>query len=133
MIGKPAGTIDTYGRLLVSKDKRQYFAHRLAWFYVHGVFPDKDIDHINGDHSDNRIENLRLVSHAENMQNHRSARSDSATGIIGVMQRNRKRSPWYAEIRLNGKKKYLGSFATKEEAQQAFLIAKRDMHAFCTI
>lgn len=132
-IGTRAGTVDFYGRRLVSIQKRQYFEHRLAWFYVHGVFPTKDIDHINGDHSDNRIENLRLATHAENMQNHRSARSDSTAGLAGVSRRKRQKNPWYAQIRLNGKKMYLGAFATKEDAHEAYLQAKRVVHPFCTV
>lgn len=131
-IGARAGSVDFYGRRLISIQKRQYFEHRLAWFYVHGVFPAKDIDHINGDHSDNRINNLRLATHAENMQNHRRARSDSATGVAGVTRRKNRKS-WYAEIRLNGAKKYIGSFETKEDAHKAYLKAKRELHPFCTV
>lgn len=132
-IGKPAGTTDFYGRRIICKDKQRYFAHRLAWFYVHGEFPDKDIDHINGDHSDNRISNLRLATHAENMQNHRKARSDSKSGLAGVYKAPGKRLGWYAEIRTNGKKTYIGYFETKELAHNAYLQEKRRQHPFCTV
>ena len=43
----------------IAIDKKEYFVHRLAWLYVHGCWPTEDIDHINGDPSDNRIANLR--------------------------------------------------------------------------
>lgn len=112
-IGKPAGTTDFYGRSVICKDKQRHFAHRLAWFYVHGEFPSKDIDHINGDNSDNRISNLRLATHAENMQNHRKARRDSKSGLAGVSKAPGKRIGWNAEIRTNGKKKVHRLFRNK--------------------
>lgn len=133
LVGKIAGTIDSYGRQLISKSRRQYFAHRLAWFYVYGEFPTMDIDHINGDHADNRIENLRLATHAENMQNHQKARKDSKSGLAGVSKAPGKRNGWNSEIRTNGKKTYIGYFETKELAHDAYLQEKRRQHPFCTI
>jgi hypothetical protein len=78
-----------------------YKAHRLAWAFVHGGFPDQHIDHINGDPSDNRLCNLRVADRSLNMQNQRHARSDSATGLLGVSKNG---SGWRAEIRVDGKK-----------------------------
>ena len=131
--GSFAGSKHSSGRVYICIKKRDYLAHRLVWLHFNGSLPCCDIDHINGDSFDNRIENLRLATHAENMQNHRRARADSASQLIGVMPRNRQKKCWYAEIRTNGKKKYLGSFHTKEEAHLAYLTAKRELHSFCTI
>ena len=133
LVGSTAGTKHKSGRIYLNFDGVRYQAHRLVWFYVHGEFPKLCIDHINGDNGDNRISNLRLATHAENMQNHKRARIDSTSQLIGAMPRKRQKSPWYAEIRTAGKKVHLGSFATKEEAHLAYLTAKRAMHSFCTI
>lgn len=58
-------------------------AHRIIWLYVHGEWPEEDIDHINGDPSDNRIENLRTVSRAENLKNQKHC-SNNKSGVMGV-------------------------------------------------
>lgn len=125
-----AGSLRRDGRRVVIIRKIHYYAHRLVWAYVHGEFPEKFIDHINGDNQDNRIENLRLAEHGENMQNMRSARSDSSSGLIGV---GRHRNKFISVIRLHGKKYHLGSFNTAQEAHEAYVRAKRAMHPFCTI
>src|SRR4051812_40825019 len=84
--GRVAGT--TYrGRINIFIDYRGYLAHRLAWLYVHGRWPIGDIDHIDGNASNNAISNLREVSRSVNMQNQRRARSDSRTGLLGVQVR----------------------------------------------
>lgn len=70
-------------------------AHRLAWLYVHGEWPD-NIDHINRDPSDNRLVNLRNVTHVENMRNH-SLHRDNQTGISGVGW-DKARGQWYVAI-----------------------------------
>ncbi len=129
-IGEIADRADSYGRRTVFVFGKRYFAHRLAWFYVHGSFPDGCIDHINNNHADNRIQNLRVGTHAENMQNHTRARSDSKSNLIGVSLHQGK---WRADIVYQRKKTYLGAFDTKEDAHQAYLNAKRLMHPFCTI
>ena len=62
---------------------KKYYAHRLAWLYVHGEFPKNGMDHINGLRNDNRIINLRAVSDKENSRN-LSLRKDNVSGHIGV-------------------------------------------------
>src|SRR5690606_29052356 len=68
-LGREAGGKQGGGYLRFSVDGKHYLAHRLAWLYVHGKWPSDQIDHINGDRSDNRIDNLRDVTHAENRRN----------------------------------------------------------------
>lgn len=123
--GCVAGTLNNNGRRMIMIDNRLYQAHRLAWFYVMGKWPEKEIDHINGRPEDNRLENLRDVSHAENKQNRLHADCDSKTGLLGVLpHRNRFR----AVISLRGKQHYLGTFDTATAAHAAYVMAKRVMH-----
>ena len=103
-IGKPAGgPFRGYLRLMV--DGKLYLCHRLAWLYVHGDWPTETIDHINGIKSDNRIKNLRAVSHMENCQN-RPLRKDNSSGISGVCW-DKSSNHWRATIAVNGKRKHL--------------------------
>lgn len=84
-------------------------AHRVAWAIHHGRWPALDLDHINGDRSDNRISNLRQVTRSENQRNMRLP-SDNKSGVIGVYW-STARQKWVAEIRdADGKKKHLGVF-----------------------
>lgn len=62
---------------------RHYMAHRLAWLYMTGEWPEMDIDHINGDGRDNRFKNLRAVPHAINCKNMALNRRNKH-GIVGV-------------------------------------------------
>lgn len=103
----------------------QYLAHRLAVFYMTGVWPAEDVDHINGDRSDNRWRNLRTASRSVNMQNQRRARSDNTTGFLGVVPN---RARFSAQIRVNGVTKCLGTFDTPEEAHASYMAAKIVMH-----
>lgn len=116
--------------VVISVDGRHYRAHRLAWLYVFGAWPENVVDHINGDWRDNRIENLRDVTQAVNTQNQRRPRSDSTTGMLGV---RRNGSGWMAVIQTNGHQNYLGTFRAKEDAQAAYLTAKRATHEGCSI
>ncbi|WP_186276154.1 HNH endonuclease [Burkholderia gladioli] len=123
--GNPMGA----GYLALSIGNRQYYMHRLAWFYVHGKWPARAIDHINGDRTDNRLANLRDVSQAENMQNVRRPKAYSSTGLLGVAKC---RDKFRAEIRINGRKKHLGTFDTAESAHLAYMDAKRIFHPACS-
>lgn len=84
----------------------------------------KVIDHINGDISDNRKCNLRIVTIQENMFN-KKPRKDSKSGFRGIYFREDKSSKWYADIKVNYKSIHLGTFNTLEEAKQARLNAEK--------
>lgn len=129
--GPVRGIVHPQGYLRFNVDGKIYFAHRLAWLYVHGVWPAGHVDHINGDPADNRIINLREVTRSMNQQNQRRARADSSTGFLGV--RNYRGGRFKADIWTDGKTKHLGVFDTAEEAHQAYLQAKRELHPGCTI
>jgi hypothetical protein len=129
--GKIAGN-NTRGYLQMMVDGVPGLAHRFAWLYVHGKWPDGNIDHIDGNGHNNRLENLRDVTQAINTQNNRKARSNSQSGFLGVIF-DKSRGLYRAEITLNGKNKYLGRFGTPEEAHEAYLQAKRAIHPGCTI
>lgn len=116
----------------INIDGRFHKAHRLAWLYVHGVWPVGVIDHIDGDGQNNRLANLRDVSVAVNTQNLRAARRDTLSGLLGVSWNSRKKA-WSAYINVENERKYLGYFDDPEEAHQAYLEAKRRLHPGCTI
>lgn len=89
-------------------------AHRIAWYMGTGKAPVGTIDHINGDTTDNRLVNLRDVSHAENSRN-RKLNASSSSGAHGVSL-NKKSAFWEAKIKFEGRGIYLGSFLTRAEA-----------------
>lgn len=86
--------------------KKKYYAHRLAWLYMTGEWPEGDIDHINGQRNDNRWENLREVNRSENLKNAKR-RYDNKTGVTGVFKHKNKESYYSAYIDINYKRKYL--------------------------
>jgi hypothetical protein len=128
-LGSIAGSPDKNGHLLITVQQKRYSAHRLAWLYVYGKWPDLTIDHINSIPSDNRILNLRDVSHAVNMQNLKSSHKDSMySGLLGVRRSDSTINPWAAVIQTNKKFKHIGVFKTPEEAHSAYLTVKRQLH-----
>jgi len=117
--------VDTSGYIQIAIYGRNYKAHRLAWFYVYGVWPNNLIDHIDGDRTNNAISNLRDVTAAENGQNLKTARVDNKSGYLGVSKHQNK---WKAQITVNGKRYRLGLFNTPKEASEAYLKAKEQLH-----
>lgn len=130
-IGTAAGSNHGEGYKIVKIAQRTYLAHRLAWLYVHGVWPSFNIDHRNGNRADNRIANLRDASQSINLQNQRGPRSHNKTGFLGVKPARNGR--FAAQIVLNGKPVHLGIFKTAEEAHAVYVAAKRKHHPGCTI
>lgn len=119
---------DRGGYLSVHVGPRKCMQHRIVWAMAHGEWPPDEIDHINGDHGDNRLENLRVVTPSENMHNLQGPRKDNTTGYLGVTRASRGSSKFIAQIVLHNKHRYLGTFSTPEEAYQAYMAAKRVMH-----
>lgn len=108
------------------------YVHRLAWALHYGAWPAKNIDHIDGDKLNNRIANLRDCAQAVNVENIRKVRSDNTSGYTGVLWRADKKR-WCAVIQVGGKRKRLGGYDTPEQAHEAYLAAKRELHAGCAI
>ncbi|AAP58684.1 17R [Xanthomonas phage Xp10] len=128
-VGSVAGSVDTAtGYIRVMLHGKLYQAHRLAWLLHHGSWPNNHLDHINGQKDDNRIENLRECSNAENCQN-RGKRSDNSSGVTGVCWHKRDKK-WQALIMVNGNKIHLGYFDTIDEAATARAAAKAQYHKF---
>jgi hypothetical protein len=130
VIGSGAGTINDQGYVIVRLNGFRYRAHRLAWFYVYKTWPVNDIDHINGQRSDNRIKNLRDVTTAENIQHQTTAQKRNKMKLLGVSER---KHGFIARICTNGVITHLGSFKTPEEAHEAYILTKRRLHAKNTL
>ena len=100
-------------------------AHRIAWALAHQVWPfDHEIDHINGDPSDNRLCNLRAANRSNNASNMRRSKRNKS-GYKGVSW-HEGAGKWQAHIRANDKNIYLGCFDTPEEAHQAYCDKARE-------
>ena len=129
-VGDVAGFLRHDGYIGICVHRGWFLAHRLAWLHVHGEWPAKFLDHINGDRSDNRITNLRKATNAENKQNSLRPHVDNKTGYLGVCHDKEK---FKAQICINGRIRYIGCFPTPEAAHAAYLEAKRRLHPFGTI
>ena len=116
-MGKRAGYVGTWGYHIISVDAVKYRANRLAWLYMTGEWPKDQVDHINCDRGDDRWENLRAATLRQNRFNC-LPRKDSRTGVVGVSE-NKAFSTFTAYIKIKGRKKNLGTYASIEEAAQA--------------
>ncbi len=124
--GKEAGCrCRRSGYILIGIDGRLYPAHRLAWMFVHGVMPD-EIDHRDGDRANNKIQNLRSCTHAENQKNVPRP-SHNTSGFKGV-HFHPQTGKWRARIKSDGKHKSLGLHQTPEAAHAAYCAAATAMH-----
>lgn len=124
--GAEAGWMaDGYRHIAI--DGHNQKAHRLAWLYVHGVWPSQDVDHIDGNRSNNAIANLRDVSRAVNIQNQRIAKPRNQSGYLGVAPTGTP-GRWSAQVHVAGKKHHLGCYGSPEEAHAAYVAGKRRLH-----
>lgn len=106
-----------YGYYQINIFGRPYAVHRLVFLYMIGRFPKHDVDHVNGNRTDNRWANLREVSRRENMMNV-GVRSNSTTGVTGVSRR-KDTGKYVAYVDVMGKRTRLGNFDTLAEAKAA--------------
>lgn len=123
--GDEAGGVNSCGYVSVSIKDRKYPVHRLIWV-MHGNKPVEFIDHINRDRSDNRIENLRAATNAENTRN-AGIRKDNTSGIKGVSWR-RQNKKWSGKVAFQGKQYHAGYFETKEECAEAVKELRNRLH-----
>ncbi len=125
--GAIAGSVKKNGYIGISINATTLLAHRAIWLYVHGTWPKYQIDHINGNKCDNRISNLRDVLPAINSQNLTKPHKDSKSGILGVCWKSRDKR-WIAEINIDKRSHHIGMFRTAQEARDAYLAAKAQLH-----
>lgn len=137
LAGSTTGVLRPDGYLQIMIEGKIYLAHRLAWLYMNGSMPDRNIDHINGVKTDNRISNLRDVAQCVNLQNlHRARKNRKSSNFLGVSYSNKGSClarPYRARIVVDGRELSLGTFSTEQEAHEAYLAAKRIHHEGCVI
>lgn len=123
--GKEAGVRHSTGYVFVSFDNRRFKAHRLIW-KMHYYTEPLCIDHINGDGCDNRLENLRVATQAQNTVNRRR-RKETARGLpqgVGITSKG----AIYARIIVGGTSTHLGTFTTVEDAAKSYCAASQRVH-----
>lgn len=125
--GAVAGTIHHKGYSVIQIDGHLYLAHRLAWMYETGDWPQHQIDHINGQRRDNRIANLRQATRAENVRNQKRA-IHNTSGLKGVSW-HKIRKKFQANIMFEGKAKHLGLFNCPTAAHFAYCRAAKELHS----
>lgn len=123
--GTIAGCFDSHGYWMISIKGFQYKAHLLAWYYVHGKWPTREMDHRDLARHHNWISNLRLGSQALNNANRRRYRNNKC-GAKGVYQENGK-GRFRAMIRVNRKGIHLGVFDTRKEAHAAYVAKAQEL------
>lgn len=112
LLGKEIKNTSSNGYIEISVGSTKYSAHKLAWYFYYGYYPDFHLDHINGDKQDNKIENLRKSTPLQNMRN-RGKNKNNSTGFNGVYK---SRNKYRARIKVNGKLVNLGTFDKLEDA-----------------
>lgn len=123
-VGSVAGSLKSTGYRHIRIDGRMCQEHRICWALHYGKWPEGNIDHINGDPSDNRLENLRCVSQAANNRNARRRR-DNTSGVTGVLW-YKAQGKWGAKINRDGKPVFLGLHASMEDAIAARRLAEAE-------
>lgn len=125
--GDIAGWISNTNYRMIQIHGKRYVAHRLAWFYVYGKWPVNQLDHINGDRQDNRINNLREVTNAQNSR-WKPKNKNNKAGYKGVcFNKKSKKHPYQAFITFERKNYYLGKFKTPEQAAFAYNIKAKEL------
>ena len=115
--GDIAGSPHLLGYVSIKIDNKAYLAHRLAFLYMRGYFPENDVDHLDGIKNNNRWNNLRHASRSCNFQN-RKLQTNSTSGFIGVRWHKRHKK-WYSRICIYRKTIHIGCYNTPEEAALA--------------
>ena len=127
-VGDVAGRRDKEGRTTIRFKTELYHATRLIWLLQTGAEPLFEIDHIDGNASNDAWLNLRDIPHTHNMQNQKRKRTDSRQPYKGIERVSGCKNRWRAYIGLKGHRVKLGNFDTPEAAHAAYIKAKREYH-----
>lgn len=122
--GKEAGSITAQGYRQICTGGRAYQSHRIAVLLVTGKWPEGEVDHLNGNRSDNRWENLRVVSRTQNMRN-KSFRTVTKSGHAGIYRQNNK---WRVKVGAGAGQIHIGYFDKIEDAIAARLAAEKALN-----
>ena len=126
-VGKVAGTHNHWSNYIYIKiDNKIYPAHKLVWLYHHGAYPSGCIDHVNGIRNDNRIDNLRHATRAQNSQNMRMFKSN--TSGVKVVDWQKCSQRWRVRLQVNHNRINIGSFDCLELAELVANEARAKYH-----
>jgi hypothetical protein len=121
--GTEAGSTNGIGYLTVQIKGRKFRVHRIIYYLHYGIWPeDFQVDHIDGDKTNNKPENLRLVTHKQNHRSYKKPTKGASSKYRGVYW-EKSRNKYLARIRLDSKNIHLGSFTCEKEAALAYNIA----------
>ena len=126
-INDTAGALNSNGYIVFQVNKTKIYAHRAAWMYTHGFWPNAEIDHINRVRNDNRLVNLRLANRLENSHN-TGKHAKSISGHKGVAWHSRNKK-WQVQMRVRGTHYYIGQFSELQDAVNARLQAEKKLYA----
>ncbi|WP_133857967.1 HNH endonuclease [Comamonas sp. JUb58] len=116
--GARAGTQDGQGYLTLTVNSKQHLAHRVVWALHHGMWPSSRLDHKDLNKSNNRPRNLRLATQSQNLGN-TVASANNTSGHKGVCW-HKQLGKWQAQIKVDGRNRYLGVFAEISAAKAAY-------------
>jgi len=125
--GKEAGTLTSHGYRQIRFAGKFLYAHRIAWAFIFGKWPDHQIDHVDGNRLNNSARNLRDIPVAINNQNRKKANKNNSTKLLGAYF-DKQIGKWKSSITLNGRSKHIGVFENAEQAHAAYVQAKRALH-----
>lgn len=122
--GKICGTVANHGYKVIGVDGKTYLAHRLAFLYMEGKWPERIVDHRDRDRTNNSWFNLRHASYSMNSENRAHAERNLPPGVFRTKRKDR----FMSQIQVKKKLVYLGRFETPELAHAAYVAAKRIHH-----
>ncbi|AGH57034.1 HNH endonuclease [Vibrio phage VBP32] len=122
--GTTAGKLKSNGYISIRLKGKDYYAHRLAWLFVHGTLPDnKMVDHINHNKTDNRIVNLRLATPTQNRQNSKALGSSGVKNVYAHRHGN-----WIVRFKVDGKNKSFGIYSSLKKAKEVAEDQRKILH-----
>lgn len=129
LAGTVAGWKHPNGYVDIKVKNQTERAHRLAWLYMTGKFPNEHIDHIDGNRANNRFSNLRAATNSENQQNRHRLHRRNTSGVTGVAW-NPATLTWQVTIAVDGRRRHLGTFRDFDLAVEARRSAEKELHPF---